>query len=245
MILLIADSVCGGFGQPGKKSFVHYSLESRGLDIWDHSASGMSTEQYLQFLNTGKKVSKEQWDVCIDSEEIDCVIIALGNVDGKGCFQSNNAFSRFVPRRYRSEKIDPRPYYSAKVFKKIVQLSENAIRALVRGYLFYTGNLTSKVPCNQMEANILTLLDKHRDSKVILISPSCINERLFPGSFLRFEKLNKLLMKLSSRDSVSYFDMRSKLNKNYLMEDEFHLNQQGHQFLKGEFGMHYEAVMAK
>ena len=235
MILLIADSVCGGFGQPGKRSFVHDSLESQGEGVRDHSASGMSTKQYLQFLKTGVKISKEQHDLYNDSESFACVVIALGNVDSKGCFKNNNIFSMFVPRRYRAENL----------FKKITQLSENTVRMFFRYYLFYTGNLTSKVSCSQMESNIIALLDKHSNSKVILISPSCISERLFPGSFLRFEKLNKLLIRLSSRENVSYFDMRSKLNRSYLMEDEFHLNQQGHQFLKGAFETHYKTVMTK
>ncbi|MEY8213716.1 MAG: hypothetical protein RPR97_04435 [Colwellia sp.] len=245
MILLIADSVCGGFGQTGKKSFVHYSLEAKNINIWDHSASGMSTELYRQFLKTGVKISKEQHDLYNKSESFACVVIALGNVDSKGCFQNNNILSKFVPQRYRAEKIDARPYYSTKSFKKIMQLSENTVRMFFRYYLFHTGNLTSKVSYNQMESNVIALLDKHSGSKIILISPSCISDRLFPGSFLRFEKLNKLLVKLSSRENVSYFDMRSKLNKSYLMEDEFHLNQQGHQFLKDKFGVHYKTVMAK
>lgn len=244
MILLIADSVCGGFGQPEKKSFVHLALESLEIELWDQSASGMSTMQYLDFLRTENKISKEQCGVYKGTERLECVIIALGNVDSKGGYKKNNILSSLVPNRYRSEKIDPRPYYSSKPLKKSLQYVENCLRTFCRNFLYITGNLSPKVERLVMENNFLTLLNVHADTKVIVISPSCISEKLFPGTSLRFEKLNTFLEGLASRKNVSYFDMRPNLEKQELMKDEFHLNQQGHKLLKAEFEVYLKAVLS-
>lgn len=245
MILLIADSVCGGFGQPNKKSFVHHALEAQAEVLWDHSASGMSTAQYLKFIETGARVSKEQHGLFTDLDKFELVIISLGNVDQKGCFENNNAFSRLVPIRYRSEKIDPRPYYSTKYIKRVIQSAENMLRTFFRHYLSFTGNLTPKVCEEDMKSNILNIMKIHDSSKILLLSPSVITDELFPGSFLRFEKLNRFLMALADSNSVFYFDMRKNLSLSHLMEDRFHLNQQGHQFVKGDFEIFLKKVIAK
>ncbi len=114
MILLIADSVCGGFGQLDKKSFVHLAIEKINFEILDHSATGMTSSDYLDFLRTGNKVAKEQGDLYQKQTVFSHVIIALGNVDCKGTYSKNNLLAKIIPKRYRKEKLDPRPYYSKK-----------------------------------------------------------------------------------------------------------------------------------
>ncbi len=243
MILLIADSVLGGFGQPQKKSFVHHALESLGVRVFDHSASGMSTQDYLDFLRTGEKVVKEQCHLYCTGTEFDCVIIALGNVDCKGVFKSKNFFSKIVPSRYRAEKLDPRPYYSKSLGSRFIQLAENSVRQIFRRYLYITGNLSAKISQESTIINLKRIMSKHESTKIILVSTSCINDILFPGSHSRFEAFNSHLMMLSKQENISYFDMRPGLGKKFLMKDEFHLNFDGHQLVRGKFEEFFKRVI--
>ena len=103
MILLIADSVCGGFGQAGKRSFVHSAIDNINIDIWDQSATGMSTSDFLSYLQTGNKICEEQLGPVVNENDIELVVISLGNVDGKCTYSQVNFWGFFVPKRYRKE----------------------------------------------------------------------------------------------------------------------------------------------
>ena len=84
--ILIADSICGGFGQRSGKSFVHYSLSDLGFEksLVDYSRSGMTTTDFLEKSEIGFILRS------INSS--DFVIISLGNVDSKPVYTKNNFF---------------------------------------------------------------------------------------------------------------------------------------------------------
>lgn len=227
MYLIIADSVAGGFGQHNKKSFVHYSLESLDLDYIDHSANGMTTTQYLQYLSDGKKVCKEQGDL-IKDEAITNIIYALGNVDCRVKFKSNNCLSFLIPRRYRKEKFDPRPYYSKRKIKKVFQHIDNLFRSFFRNFSVKTGNISLYVDFDTYIDNTHRILGTYPHAKIVLISTSTVNNKNFPHAEKMFKEADRKLLEISSTHHANFFDLKENLNSSLLMLDGFHLTQKGH-----------------
>lgn len=228
MILLIADSICGGFGQIGKKSFVHLAAQELNIEIWDESAPGMSTSDYLEHRMTGRLFAEEQKEPMTNLESVRLVIVSLGNVDGKKSFSPNNFWSKLVPNRYRLEKIDPRPYYSKRRWKYVLERSENVVRHLFRHFSKITGNLKDTVPFLTTEHNFREILKTYSSKRVLLISTSTANNFHFPGAETNFSRTNDLLESISKNNpNIDFLDVRTS-NRSELLEDLFHLNHLGH-----------------
>ena len=242
-ILIIADSVCGGFGQKDKKSFVHFSLDTLNIEYIDQSATGMTTTDYLNYLKTGKPICKEQASLIIDKTEISFVILSLGNVDTKSQYAKNNFMSRLVPKRYKKEKIDPRPYFSKSLLKKTLQKIENYIRFLFRFYSFISGNYTEATSFKKYKVNILEIMQVYSDCKIILVGVSTINDNLFFGTENRFLEVEKFLYSLENDEKISFFSYREFLNRNDLLEDQFHLNAAGHIKIAGDFTIFLKGLL--
>ncbi|MDH4568434.1 hypothetical protein E8E95_17265 [Pseudomonas sp. BN414] len=234
MILLIGDSICGGFGQRDKKSFVHYAAEHLGISIWDESASGMSTDDYLKYLHTGIPICPEQAPPLENLEKVDLVVLSLANVDGKMSFKQRNAWSILIPRRYRLEKIDPRPYYSRRRWKRVLEKLDNFLRHYSRFAAFATGNLEVNVSPQQSKHNIEKILNRFANKKVVLISTSVTNAFYFPGAQSHYDATDNFLKGLISK-RIRFFDMKTNIAPDELLDDRFHLNEKGHKRLCAEF----------
>lgn len=234
MILLIADSICGGFGQRDKKSFIHLAAEQLNVSVWDESATGMSSRAYLEYLRTERLICPEQQKPVSNLDDISIVLISLGNVDGKKVYKNNNLFGDLVPSRYRKEKIDPRPYYSNRVVKRFFEKLDNLGRHFFRYYAFISGNLEDTVPFKETVKNIDFILDYYKSKKIILISTSTVNGFYFPGASRNFSKINKYLHS-KKNNNIEFFNIQDKIEKSYLLKDKFHLSAIGHAAMKQKF----------
>lgn len=235
MLLLIADSVCGGFGQRDKKSFIHKAAENLGITIWDESATGMSSSAYLEFLHSGTPLCPEQQPPLSDLAKVKVAVIAIGNVDGKKTFKQKNFLGLIVPPRYRKEKIDPRPYYSSRRWKRYIEKTENILRHAFRWYCHLTGNLQEYVSTKSTQENISKILERLYEKTVILISTSTTNNFYFPGAQKNYFITNKFLKEKTKNKEIVFYDMQSKINQDHLLADKFHLNSHGHDFLERDF----------
>ena len=235
MMLLVADSICGGFGQKEKKSFVHGAAEDLCIEIWDESATGMSSRAYLEHLHTGVSICPEQRKPLSNLDDISIVVISLGNVDGKKSYARKNFLGLLVPFRYRKEKIDPRPYYSKRTWKRAFEKTDNLARHLFRHYARITGNLAENVPLEQTKENIRAILEIYKSKKIILISTSLAREFYFPGAPENFSRINNFLIEQTHHSDAVFFDLQARIDKNHLLEDRFHINHAGHEVIKKDF----------
>lgn len=229
--ILIADSICGGFGQRSGKSFVHYSLIDLGFEnsLIDYSCSGMTTTDFLAKSEIGF--------ILRNIKSSDFVIISLGNVDSKPVYTKNNFFSFFVPRRYRAEKLDPRPYYSTSRLRRMFEKFDNYLRMISRFFCFYSNNYDRKVSQEVFVANFLRILDQIDVPRqnIILITPSAIDESLFPGAANYFAETQDFIEHLGGEYGVKTFDFKTLVTTDDYLLDLFHLNENGHQKVRKNF----------
>lgn len=231
-ILLIADSVVGGFGNPEKKSFVHYALKEH--EIVDLSCPGMTTEDFLNYIYHDVRGCKEQTISFQEIKNIDLCILSLGNVDGKKVIKKNNFFSKLIPNRYFTSFQDERPYYSKKRIKKILQKAENQIRRFFKIYARWTMNYEYPVPFNDYQTNINQIIELIPADKFMLISTSLIDDHFFHGANFYFDKVN-LFLKSLKKKSTSFYDFRSIIKNEDLLCDRFHITLEGQKSISHYF----------
>lgn len=236
-VFLIADSICGGFGQRSQKSFVHFSLEILKLNLHDVSKSGMCSQVALQRI--------QEIDVLDEVTSNDLVIISIGNVDAKPVYMRNNIWADAVPRRYRKEKIDPRPYYSTKPSKRLFELADNVVRSLCRRFCYITGNYQRKISQEKFERNFIDILDifSQKTKNFIIILPSKIEDGLFPGASSQFNDTRLFLNNLCKDRNLGSFDFTALVEDSDYLLDRFHLNESGHQKIVSHFSKCLKSVL--
>jgi hypothetical protein len=234
---LLSDSICGGFGQKSNKSFVHYALDKLNCTLVDLSKSGMCSREALYTLSNLPSLE--------NVTPADIVVISIGNVDAKPVFVKNNFFSVIVPNRYRREKIDPRPYYSNRRPKRLFERLDNWIRTIVRYYCYFTGNYKRKISQKNYEENFVKIVDMFliRTNKIIVILPSKIENRLFPGAEQDFELLCSFLISFCESKRIKCFDFKNFVTREHFLLDQFHLNAAGHDKVTSEFSSYLLRVM--
>jgi lysophospholipase L1-like esterase len=235
-IVLIADSICGGFGQRSKKSFVHYSADLNSFSLMDLSQSGMCTKDAYEKIQFNESFSL----ICED----DLVVISLGNVDAKPAYKKNNIFSKLVPKRYRNEKIDPRPYFSTKKSKYVLEKIDDIIRMFFRYFCFYTANYDRRVAQVDFETNIekISKIISKNKPKVLFMLPSKISNSKFPGSEKEFLSVQNFIVEFCHKNNFNYFDFKNIVSKQDYLLDEFHLNENGHQKIVEKFSCYLKSM---
>ncbi|KQR24025.1 hypothetical protein ASF79_01950 [Agreia sp. Leaf335] len=136
---------------------------------------------------------------------------------------------RLVPDRWRQLGwMDPRPYYSAALRRRILQKIDSSARWRVKNLLIRIGGSYSVMPYAEYATTLNELVTELQDrsTRVIVVGPPDISERYFPGAAAA-ERLYESAAQALDVETLSLsgvLDLRSDY-----FGDQFHPNVQGHE----------------
>lgn len=143
---------------------------------------------------------------------------------------------RHVPARWRQIGwLDPRPYFSRRLWKSIYHRTESALRWRVKVYLIkkYGGaTLTSTEDFELLLTKAVTSLLAQTSATVILLTHSGIDDRFYPGSLVSLNSYRDSIVRVAANlaaERVQFCDVSELLNEwDDFFADHFHPNASGH-----------------
>lgn len=226
-IAIFGDSISEGIG----KLKINYTIELEKLisNIYkkvkiDNYAHTGTTIKYL-------KTFEEEYKI----KHYDIVIIGYGNVDGmlRPNLSSKYNIYKYLPNRYKKNgMLNPRPYYSNKIYKKIFQKIDSLIRWNLNRILLKIQGTTTLVSLEEFQQEYFNVIEKNfkNTKKIILLSTVKVSDKYFPGTNDSYEKYNEKIQILKySYKNIKYIDLYNSLNKKeFFYEDLFHPNSNGY-----------------
>ena len=141
-----------------------------------------------------------------------------------------------MPTYFRGARIDPRPYYSKRIAKRVLEKLENFTRGLMRKYLNITRNFEYRISITDTKINLSRIANFYADKKIIFVASAPTNNFLFPGAKTAYIQIDEQLKMLALKHKGLYFDFKPTLDaKSDVMNDCFHLKQKGHLKIALEF----------
>lgn len=226
-IILLGDSIAAGLGVVGcsyadglaaKLQPIHPDTQVTNL-----AATAAQLSSSLTRIND------------IVSMQPDMVIIAHGITEA--IVRPTPSALRLVPRRWRQIGwLDPRPYFSRRLWKRIYHQTESAVRWRVKVHLIkkYGGHtLTSRDEFEQMLSETVETLLNQTSAQVIVLTHNGIDERFYPGSLSSLDHYQRciegVVTKAHLSERVHLCDVSCLLNKwSDFFADHFHPNALGH-----------------
>lgn len=209
---LFGDSIASGLGVRGE-SYGRLVARSLDMQLVDFSESAMTVDASMEALTNF-------------SGRLDVAVIAHGVTEA--ILRPSPVALRAVPPRWRKAGwMDPRPYYSSRFFRRVVQRTESAVRWRVKRLLLTTYSPVQFVSyedyLHQLTALVSTLTQT--GTRVFIVGPVGIDARYFPGSHSELDRYSDGARKIHS----NFIDIHQALDKwdDYL-DDNFHPNASGH-----------------
>jgi lysophospholipase L1-like esterase len=228
-IVVIGDSIAQGLGVPG---------QSFGVILAHKLASQLGRP--VRFINMADNarqitVSRKLLPELI-SLNPELIIIAHGTTES--LLRPPDAALRYVPVRWRRPGwLDPRPYYSRKLLRRIGQKLESAIRWRVKLLLMRSFGGEPWMAPERFESELsdyVRILLNSTTARIVLLSPYGIDASFFPGSPERLEQCKETIAripwKFKNKDRLHFVDVSQVCRRweDYL-EDRFHPNEFGHE----------------
>lgn len=166
----------------------------------------------------------------------DWVILAHGITEA--IVRPTESALRYVPARWRKAGwMDPRPYYSKRLRRVIVQRIESSIRWRVKVFLIRRGGGITWKTIEEFEDLMIRAIEKlltETECRIVLLSHCGIDERYYPdssGSLNRYQTVvERIYDKYRSGGRVHYCDVSGVCDRwNDYFEDHFHPNASGHE----------------
>ncbi len=226
-IIGIGDSITEGLGVKGESyGEIVSSKVERVFDIRCN---------YINYAGSAMQISDSiKYENEIINVKPDLIFIMHGITEA--IIRPKNTSLKYLPSRWkRPGWLDPRPYYSNKLYKRIIQKLESSMRWRTKVLLtnIDKGITWKSKESFQEELHVFIddLLEKTH-AKIILISHCNIDEKFYPGSYTSLEEFKNIVKKekdLYENDRVHFCDISHYLNKweNYFL-DHFHPNPNGH-----------------
>ena len=210
-IAFFGDSIANGLGV-GKDAYMNLVSEAIGFELLDYS-------------NSAKQVSHSLNDVGAGWSPPGICVVAHGITEA--VVRPRSELLRYMPPRWRRTGwMDPRPYYSSRMLKRIPQRVESSVRWRVKNILIAIGR-SQLADISSFESDMRDLLNRLGDagSVVITLGSPSIRSKYFPGSEDEFRSYEAVVEAMSVRH-VPIADELLKWS-DYL-DDGFHPNRRGH-----------------
>lgn len=222
-IIVLGDSIAAGLGVQNRcySDLLRDRMVQSGRQVtllnWAYTAFQMTDSQKLL-----PKVIAEKPDV---------VIIAHGITEA--IIRPAPSALRFVPRRWRTIGwLDPRPYYSRRWRKRLVQQAESAVRWQIKVQLLqrYGGQTLMSVPdFEQKMADMLEQLMQKTSANVVLVTHNGIDERFYPGSLASLNRYGPCVQSDFQTNRIQVCNVTRLLTEwSDYFADHFHPNALGH-----------------
>lgn len=225
-IVIFGDSISEGIG----KRKINYSnaLQLKMSEQCDDI-------QIVNFAHTGTTIRYMEEQLREYDMDFDIVIIAYGNVDAmlRPDISHIPNYYKYLPNRYKQNgMLNPRPYYSSKLYKSIFQHIDSFIRWNLNKVLL---NLQGSITWVSLE-EFSQLYEKYVDSFlaknifVISLSTVQVKNKYFPGTNNEYIKYNEVISEICNRrNGCVYIDIYNEIvNSDFFYDDGFHPNEKGY-----------------
>lgn len=215
MLAIFGDSIAAGLGVRGP---------TYGQQVADTLELGLA-----DFSGTALMVPESVEIAAQTSLEPRISLLAHGITEG--IIRPAEELLRHMPRRWRRLGwMDPRPYYSSKLHRRIPQQLESALRWRVRVALISTGKTYRLVPPDVYgeQLGLLAELLAGRGSRVVILGPPALDGRFFPGSpqsLTDYESVSRAIA-ADRHLFVPLWDVCERWSD--YAHDHFHPNDSGH-----------------
>jgi GDSL-like Lipase/Acylhydrolase family len=216
-MVVFGDSVAAGIGV-GSDSYPNLVARALGGELHDCSDSATQIDESLQMVH--------------EAEGADIALIAHGITEG--IVRPTNAVLRWMPRRWRRPGwMDPRPYYSHRLWKRITQRAESAMRWRIK--VLAIRHATSERWCkpDRYEQTLQRMVEELQERgvrRVVIVGNSAVDERYFPGSEDSLQDYLAAGQRVAERTGGEFCDVSDVCQRwNHFFADHFHPNPTGHQ----------------
>jgi lysophospholipase L1-like esterase len=213
-VVAFGDSITTGLGARGREYPVIVA-ERLGVDLMNLSGTAMMVD-----------VSTTTVGECRPG---DLVLIMQGITEAIPRIPASR--QRLLPRRWVGlGHMDPRPYYSTRARRRVLELVESEMRWRVKSALLRRGGAALMSP-EAYEHNLAGLVCAARTvtPDVVVIVGAQISDRYFPGAAPAIDAYSQLSRTVADRYEVMCVDISRSLRRwdDYLA-DHFHPSADGH-----------------
>lgn len=210
-IVLFGDSIAKGLGARGP-AYGRLVADALNLRLVDLSESARQVTEWPKILPVDERPTIS--------------VIAHGVTEA--IVRPTSDVLRWVPPRWRPLGwMDPRPYYSARRWRRMLQRCESALKWRVKVALIRTGR-TERLTDLDMYEDAISRLIAHLQaggSRVVVLGPPDLEERYFPGS----AKSQREYEERARRAGGEFVSLAGQLNRwDHFCADRFHPNAAGH-----------------
>jgi lysophospholipase L1-like esterase len=165
--VVFGDSIAAGLGARGQ-SFGSLVAADLGATLTDHSLSATMVSRSVV--------------VAADGPEADLGIVMHGISEALPRVKANQLAR--LPRRWRGAgRLDPRPYFSARGHKRLLQHAESAARWRAKVVLMSLAGTEQWIALPDYRRELGALLDQLEGCRqVLVLGPTPIEDRYFPGA---------------------------------------------------------------
>lgn len=225
---VFGDSISEGIGSK-KNNYCLYlkSLLSNYYEtvtIMNYSLTGTTIHYILDNI-------EDEW---INSY-YDVIIIAYGNVDAMlrpDISGKINLYS-YLPKRYQKNgMLNPRPYFSNRWHKSMIQHLDSWGRWHLNRILLCIQGRTTWVSVDEFRKKYGMTIERLRPhtKAFILLSTVRVEERYFPGTNESYQCFNHVIKQLAEQESQTLFInlYHDLVGKEYFYHDLFHPSEKGY-----------------
>lgn len=216
-IALFGDSIACGLGVRDRR-YGQIVCAQNDLDLLDFAKSGSTID--------------ETWQAYLDqgAPQVEFAVIAHGITEPIPRPRANQL--RYLPPRWRRTGwMDPRPYFSRRRGRRLLEKIESSIRWRVKNLLMRIGGHETFRDEDNYVASMLEACTYliERGVTVIVLEPTSIDDRFFPGARIAqeryFDRIRRIQgpVFLRTREALTEWD-------DYFL-DRFHPNEKGHRKL--------------
>ena len=225
-IVILGDSIAAGLGVKGacygdliSEVFIR---AGKSVELRNLAHTGFQISDSLLLLPEVKTFAP------------DFVIIAHGITEA--IIRPVPSSMRFIPGRWRQLGwLDPRPFFSRRLWKRIYHQTESSLRWRIKVHLIKTYGgftLTSADEFQHILSETVEMLLQQTSANIILLTQTGVDERFYPGSL---SSLNLYRQCMENIVSGSRTEKVRLCNVTHLLrewsdyfEDHFHPNVAGH-----------------
>jgi lysophospholipase L1-like esterase len=232
LIVFLGDSITEGLGVLRSNSNYANLLQAQLNSVLSHPVEIMNFGSSAMQVNE-TRVKHEQR---ILELQPDLIVIAHGITES--IVREQKKFLKWLPKRWRRPGwMDPKPYYSTRIGRRILEKMESGLRWRVKVTLIkvFGGRPWMSIEEFRFQTTELVqnILNSSTGTKLVLLTPSDIEDKYFPGSLESMKRYRGILHEIyensKSSNRVFLCDTSQALDKwsDYL-EDRFHPNELGH-----------------